>query len=130
MPGSARAQNRMTAGSSSCSIWINNTVASFIVNERRYELPPSPIVGICIDGSSDEYFDAALARGLIPNLQRIGLQGYRGLARAQMPSFTNVNNTSIVTGVPPSIHGIAGNYFYDATTGKEVMMNSAEFLRA
>lgn len=105
-------------------------MASFFVNDRLYELPARPVVGICLDGSADEYFDAALARGLMPNLQRISIKGYRGLARAQMPSFTNVNNTSIVTGVPPSIHGIGGNYFYDTSVGQEVMMNSAKFLRA
>jgi phosphonoacetate hydrolase len=47
-----------------------------------------------------------------------------------MPSFTNVNNSSIVTGVPPSVHGIGGNFFYDTAADREVMMNSATFLRA
>jgi phosphonoacetate hydrolase len=55
--------------------------------------------------------------------------GWRGLARAAMPTFTNVNNSSIVTGVPPSEHGIGGNFFLDTSTGEEVMMNSASFLR-
>ena len=105
-------------------------MASFSINNRSYELPARPVVGICLDGSADEYFDAALARGLMPNLQRISVSGHRGLARGQMPSFTNVNNTSIVTGVPPCVHGIGGNYFYDVAEGKEVMMNSARFLRA
>jgi phosphonoacetate hydrolase len=58
------------------------------------------------------------------------VDGYRGLARAALPSFTNVNNASIVSGVPPSVHGIGGNFFYDSTTGAEVMMNSAAYLRA
>ncbi len=102
----------------------------FTVNGRTYTPPGQPIVVICLDGSSDEYFDAALARGRMPHLQRISVSGYRGLARGAMPSFTNVNNSSIVTGVPPSVHGIGGNYFFDATTGQEVMMNSAKFLRA
>ena len=34
-----------------------------------------------------------------------------------MPSFTNPNNLSIVTGVPPSVHGICGNYFFDSRRG-------------
>jgi len=105
-------------------------MAAFFVNDRHYELPTRAVVGICLDGSADEYFDAALARGLMPNLQRISVSGYRGLARGQMPSFTNVNNTSIVTGVPPRVHGVGGNYFYDVAAGQEVMMNSAQFLRA
>ena len=101
----------------------------FTVNGRSYRPPPRPIVVICLDGSADEYLDAAIARGRMPNLQRISVTSHRGLARAAMPSFTNVNNASIVTGVPPTVHGIGGNYFYDATSGQEVMMNSAKFLR-
>ncbi len=103
---------------------------SFSVNGRTYHPPARPIVVICLDGSADEYLDATLARGRMPNLQRMAVHGYRGMARGALPSFTNVNNSSIVTGVPPSIHGISGNFFYDATTGQEVMMNSAKYLRA
>ena len=102
---------------------------SFTINNRTYLLPACPLVGICVDGSADEYFDAAIARRLMPNLQRISVRGYRGMARGQMPSFTNVNNASIVTGVPPSVHGIGGNFFYDKASGEEVMTNSSKFLR-
>ena len=101
----------------------------FSVNGRSYQPPARPVVVLCLDGSADEYLDAAIARGRMPNLQRLSVSGYRGLARGAMPSFTNVNNSSIVTGVPPSVHGIGGNYFYDAAAGREVMMNSAQFLR-
>jgi phosphonoacetate hydrolase len=31
--------------------------------------------------------------------------------------------------VPPSVHGICGNYFLDPDSGKEVMMNDPKFLR-
>src|SRR2546422_7557214 len=103
---------------------------SFAANGHAYRPPARPVVVICLDGSADEYLDAALARGLMPNLQGMAVDGYRGLARAAMPSFTNVNNASIVTGAPPSVHGICGNFFYDAATAREVMMNSARYLRA
>ena len=99
------------------------------VNERAYALPECPVAVICLDGSADDYLDAALVRGRMPRLQSMILQGFRGLARGAMPSFTNVNNSSIVTGVPPSIHGIGGNFFYDVASGQEVMMNSARYLR-
>jgi len=102
----------------------------FVVNGRRYAPPRRIVTVVCLDGSADEYLDAALARGRMPNLQRIAAGGYRGMARAQMPTFTNVNNSSIVTGVPPAVHGIGGNFFYDTAAGEEVMMNSARFLRA
>lgn len=47
-----------------------------------------------------------------------------------MPSFTNPNNLSIVTGRPPAVHGICGNYLIDPETGREVMMNDPKWLRA
>ena len=62
-------------------------------------------------------------------MERMAREGYRGLARGVVPIFTNVNNTSIVTGVPPAINGIAGNFFLNLETGEEVMMNSAEYRR-
>ncbi len=88
------------------------------------------MVVVCLDGSADEYLDAATSRGLMPNLLRLSVEGHRCMVRGALPSFTNVNNASIVTGVPPSVHGIGGNFFYDTSTGQEVMMNSARFLRA
>lgn len=106
------------------------STTSFTVNGRTYNPPPRPVVAICLDGSSDEYLNAAFLRGLMPNLQRLCLRGVRAVARAAMPTFTNVNNSCIVTGVPPSVHGIGGNFFYDRATQSEVMMNSASFLRA
>jgi phosphonoacetate hydrolase len=47
-----------------------------------------------------------------------------------VPSFTNPNNLSIVTGTPPAVHGICGNYFYDRDADAEVMMNDPKYLRA
>jgi phosphonoacetate hydrolase len=108
---------------------IRASATRFSVNGRSYTPPDRAVVVICLDGSADEYLDAAMARGLMPHLQRLGLAGWRGLARAAMPTFTNVNNTSIVTGVAPNVHGIGGNFFFDAAAGQEVMMNSATFLR-
>jgi phosphonoacetate hydrolase len=102
----------------------------FTVNQRTYQPPAQPVAVICLDGSADEYLDAALGRDLMPNLKRFAATGWRGLARAAMPTFTNVNNTSIVTGVPPAVHGMGGNFFYDAAAGEEVMMNSSRFVRA
>ena len=48
---------------------------------------------------------------------------------AVVPTFTNPNNLSIVTGAPPAVHGICGNYFYDRDAGAEVMMNDPKYLR-
>lgn len=101
----------------------------FTVNQRTYRPPARPVVVICLDGSADEYLDAALERDLMPNLKALAVRGFRGMARSALPSFTNVNNTSIVTGVSPALHGIPGNFFFDAASGQEVMMNSSKFVR-
>jgi phosphonoacetate hydrolase len=104
--------------------------SSLTVNGRPYGVPDRPVVVISLDGCADEYLDAAMTRGRMPAIREMSRRGYRGLARAALPSFTNVNNASIVTGVPPSVHGISGNFFLDPDTGAEVMMNSAGFMRA
>jgi phosphonoacetate hydrolase len=106
------------------------STTSFTVNGKTYTPPAKPIVVICMDGSADEYLDTTLAHDRMPNLKKMALQGYRGMVRGALPSFTNVNNSSIVTGVSPAVHGICGNFFYDAQKDQEVMMNSSEYLRA
>ena len=46
-----------------------------------------------------------------------------------LPTFTNPNNVSIVTGAPPAVHGISGNYYLDRETGREVMLTDASLMR-
>ena len=100
------------------------------VNGRDYRFPKSPTVVVCIDGSEPGYIERAIDAGLAPNFARLMKNGANLTALSAMPSFTNPNNMSIITGRPPAVHGIAGNYFYDRAAGKEVMMNDASFLRA
>ena len=100
------------------------------VNGKSYGWPASPLVVVCIDGGDPEYVAAALEKGLLPNMKRFMSEGFSAVAYGAMPSFTNPNNMSIVTGAPPSVHGISGNFFLNPDTGKEVMMNEPEFLRA
>ncbi len=102
---------------------------TFTINERAYRLPKQPVAVICVDGCEESYLDVALAQGRMPHLSRILDTGWRGSARGALPSFTNVNNAAIVTGMPPAVTGLSGNFFLDPDTGKEVMMNSAKFLR-
>ena len=100
------------------------------VNGRDYRVPKTPTVVVCIDGSEPGYIERAIDAGVAPNFARLMKNGANLTALSAMPSFTNPNNMSIITGRPPTVHGIAGNYFYDRQTGKEVMMNDASFLRA
>jgi phosphonoacetate hydrolase len=101
-----------------------------IANGRSYRFPGAPTVVVCIDGSEPGYIEAAIVKGLAPNMERLLKTGSHLLARSVIPSFTNPNNISIITGRPPVVHGIAGNYFFDRATGEEVMMNDVRFMRA
>ncbi|MCX8114833.1 MAG: alkaline phosphatase family protein, partial [Burkholderiaceae bacterium] len=100
------------------------------VNGRRYAAPRQPTVVICVDGCEPDYIAQAVAAGQMPTMKRWLAEGTALVADCVVPSFTNPNNLSIVTGAPPSVHGICGNYLYDTSTGTEVMMNDPKWLRA
>ena len=98
------------------------------VNGRNYRRPSRPVVVVCVDGCENDYLTEAARAGVAPFIGRMLEHGR--LADCVVPSFTNPNNLSIVTGAPPSVHGICGNYFYDREAGAEVMMNDPKYLRA
>jgi phosphonoacetate hydrolase len=100
------------------------------VNGRDYCRPAAPLVVVCLDGSAFEYIREAIAAGATPFLGALVSSDRVLLADAAMPTFTNPNNLSIVTGVSPAVHGIGGNFFLDRSTGRAVMMNDPSFLRA
>ena len=82
------------------------------INFREYPSKINkPVVVICLDGSQKEYLDTASKSGLTPNLDQIIQNGEFSIAHSAIPSFTNPNNISIVTGQPSAIHGICGNFF-------------------
>ena len=105
------------------------SAAPLSVNGRDYRWPERPIVVVCVDGCEPDYLNQAVLAGAAPFLAGLNGRGTCLTADCVVPSFTNPNNLSIVTGVPPSVHGICGNYFWDRESGAEVMMNDARFLR-
>src|SRR3990170_5433675 len=99
------------------------------VNGRTYVWPARPLVVVCVDGCEPDYITTAVAAGAMPYLGDVLVRGTSRLADCVVPSFTNPNNLSIVTGAPPSVHGICGNYFYDPEAAAEVLMNDPKYLR-
>ncbi len=100
------------------------------VNGRRYRTAHQPTVVVCVDGCEPDYIAQAVAHEHVPWLKEVLARGTVLTADCVIPSFTNPNNLSIVTGVPPSVHGICGNYLFDVASGTEVMMNDPKWLRA
>ena len=104
------------------------------MNGRAYRPARALTVVVCVDGCEFDYLEAAVAAGVAPFIGTMLRGGSAFRADCVIPSFTNPNNLSIVTGVPPSVHGICGNYFFDRDAnggkGAEVMMNDPAYLRA
>lgn len=79
----------------------------------------------CLDGFGPDY----LAESDMPNLKAmIGSGAYVEEGTGILPSLTNVNNASVLTGSFPDRHGITGNYYYDRRTGEGTFMESEEYL--
>ena len=108
----------------------NHHPQQITVNGKNYDWPKSPVVVVLIDGGDPAYVNDALAQGLLPNFKKLMTEGFVSVAVGAMPSFTNPNNISVITGVPPSVHGISGNFFLNPATGQEAMMDQPQFLRA
>ena len=104
-------------------------MADVSVNGRRYRTPERPTVVICFDGCDPEYIRRGIADGILPTIAAFQKSGFYAIADSVVPSFTNPNNASIVTGVPPAVHGISGNYYLDRATGEERMITDASLMR-
>src|SRR5271165_3951364 len=103
---------------------------TFVANDRSYRVPQRPTLAICADGWDPEYVDDALERALMPRLgEALAGGGSYALGRSQVPTFTNPNNITIVTGVSAAQNGIAGNH-YREPDGSEVQVTDPSFLRA
>ena len=100
-------------------------MADVSVNGRRYRTPERPTVVICFDGCDPAYIDRGIADGILPTIASFRSNGFYAIADSVVPTFTNPNNASIVTGVPPAVHGISGNYYLDRATGEERMITDA-----
>jgi phosphonoacetate hydrolase len=109
---------------------MSPSARALTVNGRTYAWPRRPLVVVCVDGCEPDYLTRAVAMGAMPWFGGTLARGTNRLADCVIPSFTNPNNLSIVTGAPPAVHGICGNYFWDADAGVEVMMNDPKYLRA
>jgi phosphonoacetate hydrolase len=104
--------------------FLGALAAPAIVRAQATAARPITLV-ILIDGFAPEY----LEQSDMPNLKRMCREGACKTGRSVIPSVTNVNNASLVTGSFPEQHGITTNFFHDPKAGQSVEMESSEFLR-
>ena len=93
------------------------------VNGRDYRVPTRPTAVWCLDGCDPAYLEDGFRRGLLPRIAQMVSAGAFAIGESQIPSFTNPNNLSIVTGAPPAVHGLPGNH-YLAPDGSEVQLTT------
>lgn len=99
------------------------------LNGVSYRWPHQPVVVVCIDGGDPAYIEQGIQDGILPNIERFMREGYADVANGTVPSFTCPNNMSLITGAPPAVHGISGNYYLNAQ-GEAVVMTGPELLRS
>jgi len=80
---------------------------------------------ICLDGCGPEYIQGSD----VPNIRKLCKDGYyveRGYSI--VPTVTNVNNVSVITGAYPEEHGITTNFHYERSSRQEIYMESPDFI--
>ena len=80
-------------------------------------------IGICIDGWDYEYIN-------YHKMEFISLKkrSFAKPVRSMMPSVTNVNNLSIISGAYPSKHGICSNYNYSKNLNQGTYLEDNKYV--
>lgn len=84
------------------------------------------IIIIMMDGFGNDYYRSSD----MPTLNKMEKQGLYKVVPSLMPSITNVNNASIITGTTPDVNGITGNVFLDPNTSEEEYMENSDLTLA
>lgn len=84
------------------------------------------ILIVMMDGFDPAYLQASD----MPNTKQMIAKGFYKTVKGVMPSVTNVNNTGICCGGPPSRHGITANSYFDLQTKMEEYMDKASMVLA
>ena len=83
---------------------------------------PKLVVGLVVDQMRWDYLYRYYEKYQNDGFKRLLKQGYslNNIHINYIPTYTAVGHTTIYTGSVPAIHGIAGNDWYDKSTGKDV----------
>lgn len=91
----------------------------------KSQRPGKKALLICLDGCGPDY----IRRSDVPNIRQLCKEGvYVDNGLSMVPTVTNVNNVSLITGVYPEGHGITSNCYYDRYAMREVYMESPSFI--
>jgi phosphonoacetate hydrolase len=87
---------------------------------------PKRILMFLVDGFDPAYVQPAR----MPRLAALMKGGASTLdGRGVLPSLTNVNHVSLLTGTYPARHGLSTNFYYDRSTRTDVFMEQVSFVQ-
>lgn len=95
-----------------------------INKDVRSQEKPQRVIILMIDGFGEEYY----RNSQMPTLNAMEKTGIYKVVPSLMPSVTNLNNASIITGELPEKNGITGNSYVDPKTGLEEFMEEDRLL--
>ncbi len=87
---------------------------------------PKKALVFLVDGFDPGYVQPARMPRLAA-LMRAGASTLDG--RGVLPSLTNVNHVSLLTGTYPERHGLSTNFYFDRETWSEVFMDQVSFVK-
>ncbi len=82
--------------------------------------PNRIVVLISVDGLAGFYLNDPKAQ--MPTIRALADAGARAAMKVSTPSVTWPSHATLITGVPPALHGVVGNNFLDRATGKTVAL--------
>ena len=87
---------------------------------------PKRVLMFLVDGFDPGYVQPAR----MPRLAALMKAGASTLdGRGVLPSLTNVNHISLLTGTYPARHGLSTNFYYDRATRTDVFMEQVSFVQ-
>ena len=87
---------------------------------------PKRVLMFLLDGFDPGYVQPAR----MPRLAALMKAGASTLdGRGVLPSLTNVNHISLLTGTYPARHGLSTNFYYDRATRTDVFMEQVSFVQ-
>ncbi|MBI3270136.1 MAG: alkaline phosphatase family protein [Planctomycetes bacterium] len=87
---------------------------------------PKRLLVLLVDGFDPSYVQPARMPRLAA-LLRAGASTLDG--RGVLPTLTNTNHISLLTGAYPERHGLSANFHFDAAARREVFMDDVSFVR-
>ncbi len=97
-----------------------------LIAQTKTRSKQQKIIIIMMDGFGEDYY----RNSDMPTLNYFEKHGIYKVVPSLMPSVTNVNNTSICTGVLPEKHGITGNSFFNTASDAEEFMEDDSLVLA